>query len=458
MGIFDGAGIHGTDRRRLDRHRRLARLHPHARSRTSRSSTTRCRSARRSTSPRARRQRAISLDRRPPPSPARSREAWWSEWRSTSVPMKTPRSCLRMHRVPHASTRRPCPGSRCQGAAAARRAATTPASIELALGGDLTRGRVDEERAPRRAEDRRAAERRPGARRCALFDADLRRRGAAERTRRAYGTDLGQLALWARAQRPRARATSTTRDLRRYAALLSERGAVAAHGRAQARRAARRSSARCVEHGEVDREPRRPAPRAQAPAHAAARRCAPDEVAALLDRIPASTPLELRDRALFELAYACGLRAEELVDLDVGSIDFDAEQVRVEGKGAKTRFVPAGEPALRAARALPGARPAGARRGPTASPRCSSRRPAGGCRPPTSAAACGCGRATPRLQGGVHPHALRHSFATHLLGGRRGPAGDPGAAGPRLHRTTQVYTRVESARLRAAYARSHPRA
>ena len=72
-----------------------------------------------------------------------------------------------------------------------------------------------------------------------------------------------------------------------------------------------------------------------------------EDVAALLNRIPATTPLEMRDRALFELAYACGLRAEELVDLDLESIDFDAETVRVEGKGGKTRFVPAGEPALR---------------------------------------------------------------------------------------------------------------
>ena len=64
----------------------------------------------------------------------------------------------------------------------------------------------------------------------------------------------------------------------------------------------------------------------------------PADVAALLERIPASTPLEQRDRALFELAYSSGLRAEELVDLDVTSIDFDAEQVRVEGKGSKTRF------------------------------------------------------------------------------------------------------------------------
>src|SRR5918997_1654393 len=72
------------------------------------------------------------------------------------------------------------------------------------------------------------------------------------------------------------------------------------------------------------------------------------DVSALLDRIPATTPLEVRDRALFELAYACGLRAEELVNLDLASVDFDAEELRVEGKGGRTRFVPAGEPALRA--------------------------------------------------------------------------------------------------------------
>ena len=84
-------------------------------------------------------------------------------------------------------------------------------------------------------------------------------------------------------------------------------------------------------------------------------------MAALLDRIPAATPLELRDRALFELAYASGLRAEELVSLELESIDFDAETVRVEGKGGKTRIVPVGEHALAAierylARGPPGAR------------------------------------------------------------------------------------------------------
>jgi integrase/recombinase XerC/integrase/recombinase XerD len=73
-----------------------------------------------------------------------------------------------------------------------------------------------------------------------------------------------------------------------------------------------------------------------------------DEVARLLDRIPARTPLELRDRALFEVAYSCGLRCEEIVNLDVGSMDFESEQLRVLGKGSKERLVPVGEPAQQA--------------------------------------------------------------------------------------------------------------
>jgi site-specific recombinase XerD len=183
----------------------------------------------------------------------------------------------------------------------------------------------------------------------------------------------------------------------------------------------------------------------------------PADVAALLDRIPATTPLELRDRALFELAYACGLRAEELVNLDGGSVDFDGEQVRVEGKGDRTRYVPAGEPALAAiTRYLERGRPALA---------ASASDPAlflskSGRRLSTSDI-----RRRLRVwarhaasQGAVHPHALRHSFATHLLEGGADLRAIQELLGHSSISTTQVYTRVESARLRAAYLRSHPRA
>src|ERR671933_785806 len=206
------------------------------------------------------------------------------------------------------------------------------------------------------AEDRRPEPSPAWREALALFEADLRRRGAAEKTRRAYAIDLGQFALWCTAQDIDP-ADVTPRTLRRYAATLSDRRAVAA---TVARKlAALRALYRALrEHGTVAQNPADLIPSPKRPRHLP-RVLRPDEMAALLDRIPASTPLEMRDRALFEVAYASGLRAEELVTLDVASVDFDGEELRVEGKGAKTRIVPAGEPALRAlARYLERARPA----------------------------------------------------------------------------------------------------
>src|SRR3954451_10397402 len=188
------------------------------------------------------------------------------------------------------------------------------------------------------------------------FDADLQRRGAADRTRRAYGTDAAELAAWATANQL-APQEIDYKALRRWAARLSQKGAAP---RTIARKlASTRSLFRSLlEHGLIEANPADLLPAPRLP-QSLPRTLKPDDVAALLDRIPAATPLEQRDRALFELAYSSGLRAEELVDLDVGSIEFDAEQVRVEGKGSKTRFVPTGEPALRALGAyLERARPA----------------------------------------------------------------------------------------------------
>jgi site-specific recombinase XerD len=182
-----------------------------------------------------------------------------------------------------------------------------------------------------------------------------------------------------------------------------------------------------------------------------------EEVATLLNRIPATTPLELRDRAMFELAYASGLRAEELVNLDLRCVEFDAEQLRVVGKGAKTRFVPVGEPALRSvARYLERGRPVLA--GDSGEPALFLSK--SGRRLSTSDI-----RRRLRVwarhaaaQGAVHPHALRHSYATHLLEGGADLRVIQELLGHSSISTTQVYTRVESARLRAAYERSHPRA
>jgi site-specific recombinase XerD len=192
-----------------------------------------------------------------------------------------------------------------------------------------------------------------------------------------------------------------------------------------------------------------------------------EEVETLLDRIPATTPLEHRDRALLELAYSSGLRAEELVTLELGAVDFDAETVRIEGKGGKSRVVPVGEHALRAiARYLERARPA------LRSERQVDEQPV---QEPLFLSKSGRGLSTSdirrrlrtwtrTLQGHVpaltetHPHTLRHTFATHLLEGGADLRAIQELLGHATISTTQVYTRVESARLRAAYASAHPRA
>lgn len=287
-----------------------------------------------------------------------------------------------------------------------------------------------------------------------LHEQDLVRRGAARRTREAYAFDTTHFAAWA----TRAGFDPVAVDLRvlrRYAAVLGERRLEAT---SVARKlAALRSLFRTLrEHGRIAHNPvdLMPTPKR---GRKLPRVLKPEEVTALLDRIPAATPLDLRDRAMFELAYACGLRADELIQLETGSVDYEAEEVRVEGKGSKTRVVPVGEPALQAlARYVERARPALAdARGEQALFLSKSGR-----RLSTSDVRRRL-RVWARhaaLQGGVHPHALRHSFATHLLDGGADLRAIQEMLGHASVSTTQIYTRVESARLKQAYQRAHPRA
>ena len=291
------------------------------------------------------------------------------------------------------------------------------------------------------------------------LDADLRRRAVAARTRSAYLIDARQFAAWA-SQTDHSPQTINVRTLRRFAAGLTERGlapSTVARKLAALRAlldAVRRAGERADNPADLLTSPKR--------GQYLPKVLKAGEMSALLDRIPATTPLDRRDRAMFELAYACGLRAEELVTLDVTSVDFDAELVRVEGKGSKTRLVPAGEPALRALeRYLAAARPALAaparpvpalflskagRRLSTSDVRRRLRHWATLAQP-----------AAPGLAG-THPHALRHSFATHLLEGGADLRAIQELLGHASISTTQVYTRVESARLRQAYENAHPRA
>jgi site-specific recombinase XerD len=309
-----------------------------------------------------------------------------------------------------------------------------------------------------------------------LLEEDLRRRDAAARTRRAYATDLGQFARWA-IEQGLGPVEVGPKTVRRYIARLSGQGSAPSTS-ARKLAALRALFASQREHGRISQNP---ADLVSTPRRAAhlPRVLSAREAARLLDGIPASSHLELRDRALFELAYSCGLRAEELVSLRTGDIDHDGEQLRVEGKGRKTRIVPVGEPAMAAVRlylerargelaasapppapaeghvagTAPGAH--GRRSPPQALFLSRSGRPLG-----TSDVRRRLRKWTGRLGvgAGASPHALRHSFATHLLDGGADLRSIQELLGHASVSSTQIYTRVESARLRSAYARSHPRA
>ena len=165
--------------------------------------------------------------------------------------------------------------------------------------------------------------------------------------------------------------------------------------------------------------------------------------------------LGLRDRALFELAYSCGLRVSELTGLDVDALDLKTGEVRVTGKGSKTRIVPVGEHAVkavaawlpvRAGLAAPGEHAlfvgrSGRRLAPREVQRRIKRR----------AAAAG-------LDADVHPHMLRHSFASHVLQS----SGDLRAVQEMLGHasiaSTQVYTHLDFQHLAKVYDAAHPRA
>jgi site-specific recombinase XerD len=306
---------------------------------------------------------------------------------------------------------------------------------------------------------------------------DLVRRDAAERTRRAYGVDLEQFAQWSAAQGLTPQDVEA-KAVRRYVAHLTERGAAAStSARKLAALRALFSSQR--EHGALAENPADLVSTPRRPSHLP-RVLSAREVAALLDSIPADGPLALRDRAMFELAYACGLRAEEIVSLRLGDVDYDGEQLRVEGKGRKTRFVPVGEPAMKALRRyVEGRGGRDALATPRAGAACpdpararAAQRDDGAMFLSKTGRALGTSDVRRRLRtwtarvasigeragAGISPHALRHSFATHLLDGGADLRSIQELLGHASVSSTQIYTRVESAKLRSAYARSHPRA
>jgi tyrosine recombinase XerC len=287
------------------------------------------------------------------------------------------------------------------------------------------------------------------------YDRALLSRGAAERTRRAYRNDLSQFATWAKERGLEGPDEVQHRDVRLFAARLSESGAAAA---TVARKLAsvRGFYDQLVRDGSMGQNPADLVGSPKRPGKLP-KVLAPEQMAELLDRIPAHTPLEVRDRAMFELAYSCGLRCEEITDLDIDAVDFESEQLRVHGKGGKERLLPIGEPAQRALeRYLETARPALLVGHPDEQALLLSRR---GRRLSSSDVRRRLRRwvREAAIGAGISPHSLRHAFATHLLEGGADLRSIQELLGHASISTTQVYTRVDPTRLRRQYEQSHPR-
>ncbi|MEZ5075765.1 MAG: tyrosine recombinase XerC [Solirubrobacterales bacterium] len=287
------------------------------------------------------------------------------------------------------------------------------------------------------------------------YGRDLEARRLAPNTQRAYGRDLEELAAWATAAGIDDPRELDYRRLRGYAAALAGRGLERSTvGRKLA--AARGLFEFLRRTGSAAQNPAELLPNPKAGSRLP-RVLDGEGARRLLERIPATTPLEARDRAMLELAYSSGLRCAELVALDLDSIDFDGETVRVRGKGGKERIVPLGEPAQRAvARYVERFRPALvgdpgesalliSKSGRRLSPSDVTRR-------------LGRWVEEAAIAGRVSPHALRHSFATHMLEGGADLRSIQELLGHASISTTQIYTRVEPGRLRDAYAGAHPRA
>jgi integrase/recombinase XerC len=246
--------------------------------------------------------------------------------------------------------------------------------------------------------------------------------------------------------------TLNSHDIRRYVAHLSRGGL---NGRSIARHlsAIRRFFHYLLREGLVENSPaegiRAPKSGRRLPVVADV-----DQLTHLLDA-QADDPLELRDVCIFELLYSAGLRLAEVAALDLGTVELAAAQVKVTGKGNKQRVLPVGRPALKALQAWLAVRPglAGSgqqalfvsRRGDRLSHRSIQAR----------LARWGVLKGADQK---MHPHMLRHSFASHLLES----SGDLRAVQELLGHadiaTTQVYTHLDFQHLASVYDQSHPRA
>jgi integrase/recombinase XerD len=184
---------------------------------------------------------------------------------------------------------------------------------------------------------------------------------------------------------------------------------------------------------------------------------APDQVADILEAPPSDDDAGIRDRAMLELLYGCGLRVSELVGLDTDRVDLPNQQVRVIGKGNTERRVPMGDEAReRLHRYLGGPRLAWTAGRPTPAVFVNQR----GRRLSRESVWRTVKRwtAAAGVRERVTPHTFRHSFATHLLEGGADLRVVQALLGHASISTTQLYTHLTGERVREVYARAHPRA
>jgi integrase/recombinase XerC len=294
-------------------------------------------------------------------------------------------------------------------------------------------------------------------------------RNASDHTVRAYESDLEQFvtAVATAGKRPRPSLTAadfSPDNVRLYLGALFQQGV----SRASAARklAAIRTFARWLRReGVIEQDPSAlaasPKREQTIPAHLSI-----DEMNRLLETPDRGTPLGRRDQAILELFYASGLRLSELVGLDLDDLNLNARMVRVLGKGRKERLVPLNQSAADAIRAYMADR-AQMVRGDASRDTRGGRRGAHPLFVNYRGQRLGT-RSVHRLvrkyvamcsaRFGISPHALRHSFATHLLERGADLRGIQEMLGHARLSTTQRYTHVNSAYLLDVYRQAHPRA
>ncbi len=279
-------------------------------------------------------------------------------------------------------------------------------------------------------------------------------RGLARASLEAYRRDLTALQRWGAVERIATPARLRDGDLRRFLIASAER--LGPRSRARMLSTLRGFHRFLLAEGLAPRDPTLTllSPRAGRRLPEVLSRA---QVERLLAAPPLGEPAGLRDRALLELLYGCGLRVGELCGLTAADLDARGRTLRVTGKGDKERVLPVGAPALRAVEAYQ-------RHG---RPRLAGRRACGALflnqrgGPLTRVGVWGILKrwgVAAGLPSTLHPHTLRHTYATHLLEGGADLRAVQALLGHADIGTTEIYTHVDRAFLIEAYRAAHPRA